>query len=592
VKEAEVITFLIIAHKRFVFWEIMKHELSEKWIRASIAGTIWAASEIVLGSFLHNLRVPFSGNILTAIGIIILVSINYTWAEKGLFWRAGLICAILKTMSPSAVIFGPMIGIIAESFLLELFVRLLGRTYPGYMFGAMAAMSWNLFQKIAKYIIFYGANIVGVYTDLLKFAQKQLNIETDIVWLPIIFLLIIYALFGLLAAIIGIRVGHKMLTQPAEVQTLNKKRTAAEPAGKKRKEIDYSVTWLIADIVLIIGSLVMLNFTSWIVSSVTITCIIVIWSLRYRRALRRISNPKFWIVFILITLITAFAFSIAQTGQNRILNGLITGIQMNFRAALIIVGFSGIGTELYSPVIRDFFSRTSFKNLPVALELSAKSLPDFIAGIPDFKTLVKNPVSIFYDVISHANNRLSEIKNKSKFIQRIFIVCGSKSEGKTAFVKGISDNLVKNNISVGGILSERIMKESVTTGYDIVDIVTGQREVFLRQNEEEWEEKIGKFSINSKGLAFGRSVLNPENQMGNKLVIIDEVGMLELDDKGWALQIRELIDAQSNHLIITARDTFTEDVRNKWGLTIACLFKVSEYDPASAAKLIIEKIGT
>jgi hypothetical protein len=49
----------------------MKHSLSEKWIKASIMGTIWAASEIVLGSFLHNLKVPFSGNILTAIGLVI-----------------------------------------------------------------------------------------------------------------------------------------------------------------------------------------------------------------------------------------------------------------------------------------------------------------------------------------------------------------------------------------------------------------------------------------------------------------------------------------------------------------------------------------
>jgi len=72
---------------------MVKPALSEKWIKASIIGTIWAASEIVLGSFLHNLKVPFCGNILTAIGIIILISMSYRWREKGLFWRAGLICA-------------------------------------------------------------------------------------------------------------------------------------------------------------------------------------------------------------------------------------------------------------------------------------------------------------------------------------------------------------------------------------------------------------------------------------------------------------------------------------------------------------------
>ncbi len=193
----------------------MKNKLSEKWIKASIIGTIWAASEIVLGSFLHNLKVPFSGNVLTAIGIIVLISISYTWKEKGLFWRAGLICAVMKTLSPSAVIFGPMIAIFTEALLLELSVRLLGRTFAGYILGAMLAMCWNLFQKIVNYIIFYGSDIVEVYSNLLRYAQKQLSIRTDIVWIPILVLLGTYALFGLIAAIIGIRVGRKILKHPA-----------------------------------------------------------------------------------------------------------------------------------------------------------------------------------------------------------------------------------------------------------------------------------------------------------------------------------------------------------------------------------------
>ena len=63
------------------------NQISEKWIKASIVGTIWAASEIVLGSFLHNLKIPFSSNVLTGIGIIILISVSYIWTEKGLFWH-------------------------------------------------------------------------------------------------------------------------------------------------------------------------------------------------------------------------------------------------------------------------------------------------------------------------------------------------------------------------------------------------------------------------------------------------------------------------------------------------------------------------
>ncbi|MGB8491964.1 MAG: hypothetical protein WCE64_12980, partial [Bacteroidales bacterium] len=434
----------------------MRYKLSEKWIKASIAGTIWAASEIVLGSFLHNLKVPFSGNILTAIGIIILVSISYIWKEKGLFWRAGLVCALMKTMSPSAVIFGPMIAIFCEALLLEFTIRLLGRNIGGYLIGSMLAMSWNLFQKIANYIIFYGTNIIGVYNNLLKLAQKQLNIQTDIAWLPIIILLILFALFGLFAGVIGILAGRKMLKQPGpDFTNIQEKSTQVVPDYAGRR-FNYSIIWLFIDVVMIVVSLLLLNYSSWIVWSLAITFMVTTWSLRYKRALRQVSNPKFWIFFVLITLITAFAFTNAQAADYSWQHGLLTGIQMNFRAAVIIVGFSVLGTELYNPVVRNYFQKTSFKNLPLALELSAESLPSFITYIPDIKSLMRNPVSILYKVISQADRRLSEIKDRNASKPGIFIVSGSVGEGKTTYTKELIDFLRKNNLNVGGIISERI----------------------------------------------------------------------------------------------------------------------------------------
>ena len=356
----------------------MTEKLSEKWIKASITGTIWAASEIVLGSFLHNLRVPFSGNILTAIGIVILISVSYIWRDRGLFWRAGLICALMKTMSPSAIIFGPMIAIFAESLLLELSVRIFGRTLAGYLLGSMLAMSWNLFQKIANYIISYGSNIVEVYNSLLKFAQRQLNIQTDIVWLPVIFLLIVFALFGLLAGIIGIITGKKMLRQPAREISFSRNNSFNGIRKNSGEDFKYSVVWLFIDIALMVGSFLLIYYTPWYMWIIVITGIVIMWSSRYKRAFRQIMRPGFWIFFVLITLLTAFAFTVAQGGGISWAEGLLTGIQMNFRAAVIITGFAVVGTELYNPVIRNFFQKTAIKNLPLALELSVESLPFFI----------------------------------------------------------------------------------------------------------------------------------------------------------------------------------------------------------------------
>jgi nucleoside-triphosphatase THEP1 len=569
----------------------MNNKLSEKWIKASITGTIWAASEIVLGSFLHNLKVPFSGNILTAIGLIILISISYTWTEKGLFWRAGLICALMKSMSPSAVIFGPMIAIFSESLLLELFVRLLGRTVAGYAVGAMFAMSWNLFQKIATYIIMYGSNIAEVYSNLLKMAQKELNIQTDIVWLPIFALLIIFALFGLLAAAIGIKVGRKMLRQPITDFTANMNKPRREVPNNHGQQFNYSIAWLFINVALITVSFILLNTTSLVIWSLAITGIIILWSLRYKRALRQLSKPRFWIFFVLITLITAFVFAKVQSGENPLRLGLLTGLQMNFRAAVIIVGFSVMGTELYNPVVRNFFLRTSFKNLPLALELSAESLPSFIANIPDFRSLIKNPVSIFYNVISQADRRLNEIKKSRTPFQNIFIVSGPVGGGKTTYTRNLVDFFRQNNIKSGGILSERVMTDSRTTGYDIVNIGTGEREAFLREDEKCGSEKIGKFTICLKGLETGNTILTSLASPEYKMVIIDEIGLLELGDKGWADSLNYLLEKSTNNILINVRDSFVDKVKSKWSLMNAITFNIKTTDYQDAGLTILEHIN-
>jgi nucleoside-triphosphatase THEP1 len=561
----------------------MDQRLSEKWIKASIAGTMWAASEIVLGSFLHNLKVPFSGNILTAIGLIILISIGHIWNERGIFWRAGLICAIMKTMSPSAVIFGPMIAIFAESLLLEASVLVLGRNMAGFALGAMLAMSWNLFHKIVSYIFYYGSNIIEVYTNLLEMARRQLRIETEIVWLPILVLLVSYALFGLFAAVIGIRVGKRMVREPVAPAGKMSNDAASNFFKGRNENFSYSVTWLVLDIILIISSFFILSYTPWYVWMTSVIIIVTIWLLRYRRALRQLSKPKFWILFVFITLVTAFVFTRAGNVQDFWRQGLLTGIQMNFRAVIIIVGFSALGTELYNPLVRSFFQRTSFRNLPLAVELSVESLPAFIATIPDFKSLVRNPVSIFHQVLSHAENRFSEIKGSKR---GMFIISGQRAQGKTTFAISLVKLLRQMNIRVAGFFSVRLMDGEVTTGYDIEDAETGKRKRFLRTGEECGAGKIGKFTICEEGLSKGHKILHSQLHGRNRLVIIDEVGMLELGGGGWSESLDLLISKSHNHLLLIARDEFIEQVTEKFGLPGPVVFDISKITSEEAAERI------
>ncbi len=68
------------------------------------------------------------------------------------------------------------------------------------------------------------------------------------------------------------------------------------------------------------------------------------------------------------------------------------------------------------------------------------------------------------------------------------------------------------------------MTDSRTTGYDIVNIGTGEREVFLREDEKCGSEKIGKFTICLKGLGNRKYNFNLSGSPEYSIVIIDEVG--------------------------------------------------------------------
>lgn len=548
-----------------------RNELSEKWIKASIIGTIWAASEIVLGSFLHNLRIPFSSNVLTAIGIVILISASYKWTEKGLFWRAGLICALMKTMSPSAIIIGPMVAIFSQSLLLELFTRVFGRNVIGFIIGAMFAMTWNLFHKIMNFIIYYGFNIVNVYSNLLKYAQKQLNTSIDLVWSPILVIAVIYCMLGLISAIIGMKVGIKLKQQASENRPVETK-PHLPVLNKGKQDFNYSVVWLLIDIGFIIAAFSLLNLTRWPVWSSSILVIVLIWVFRYKRALRQLSRPRFWVYFVLITLGTSFAISKIQSQD--MLVGLEIGIQMNFRAAIVILGFSVLGTELYNPKVRAYFAKTAFRQLPLALELAFESLPMMIASVPEFRVIVKNPVSVIYQVLSQMEHRLDEVK--LKLAKRVMIITGAIGQGKTTQSFRLVEMLNSKNIPVSGICCPRIMEGKDTVGYDIVDVAgIDSRIPFLRVDNNPDLERIGKYGIYPGALRVGNDVLRKALDDDAGVIVVDEVGKMELEGHGWAQNIDKLVGS-SAILVLAVRNTFVDDVVKKWALKNFTVFEVAE----------------
>lgn len=560
-------------------------KLSEVWLKASVLGATWAASEIILGSFLHNLHVPFKGNILTAIGLILMIAVSFKWKDKGLFWRSGLICALMKTMSPSAVIFGPMIAIFMEAVLFEFSVRLLGRSLIGFIVGSSLAMAWVLVQKVFNLIIFYGFDIVEIYEGLLKFVQKQLHLHTGIFWIPLLFLLGLYIIFGIVSALIGHKIGKDLL---------NKKRDILPEANISQPQLvnnlsehfKYSLFWLGLNFFGMIGALILISTVTmeiWLPASVLL---ILIWVLRYKRAMRQLRRPKFYISFVFITVLAALVISYLGGGEANWREGLMVGLEMNTRAAIVIVGFTVLGTELYNPVIRNFLKNTAYKDAGMALELAFETLPIVVSKLPNARAFLSNPMEVIKILISHAEERFNELKTDKK--NMVFVVAGSVAEGKTTYIEQLSEIILKKGVNSGGFYCPRILENDQTIGYDLVSVESRERFKFLTLKKSKEEEGIGKFAINLQTRVYWEKLLEKQHYDGNKVIFIDEIGKLELIGQGWRNSLARLLEQPELCIVAAVRRDFIDEVIGALQLNRHKVLDITEMNVDDAANMILE----
>jgi iron complex transport system ATP-binding protein len=134
------------------------------------------------------------------------------------------------------------------------------------------------------------------------------------------------------------------------------------------------------------------------------------------------------------------------------------------------------------------------------------------------------------------------------------------------------------------------MQGKTTVGYDIIDIKTNEREAFLRQNYTKNNLKIGRFNIHLQGLQKGIKAIKESNNPNIQIVIIDEVGVLELENNGWAKNIEELIRNSQNHVLLVIRDSFVEQVIEKWKIKNYLVFDIKEKNFTSISNTIHQMI--
>lgn len=542
---------------------IISARLSETWLKAAVVGSLWASFEIIIGSFLHNLRIPFAGTMLSFASVGLIIAFVQVWKNRGLILYAGLIAALLKSMSPSAIILGPMIGIFSEAVILELFLLLLGRNLLGYLVaGALAVLS-ALIHKIISLLVTYGFDLVIIIDQLYKYIIKQVGMEYGDPVLLIGIVMLAYMLTGIVGASLGYIAGRK--TRLLEINTHEVISLQKDKSFFTEGEARPSSPWLLLlHLVSIIACLYMLNVLPLYIAFIpaiiySVTCLYL-----YRGGMRSFRKPSFWIWFMAITMLAAVSWNAFSTGDLWSIEGLLIGLKMNMRAVVILTGFAAISRELRSPIIRTVLYHHGFANLYHAIGLAFSVLPGIIDSVPGIKKLMSEPVYSLSWIIKKATSVYPLLEEELVGQPPVIILTGQIQEGKTSYLIRMVEGLKQNKFRPHGFIARGIHEGDDRIGYDLENISNGKSRALIRKAFSPGWYRHGKYYFDPEGEMFGKGILENINSEDTDLVIIDEVGPVELKGRGWANEIEKMVTQKEFLQLWVVRKHLLKRVLRQW----------------------------
>lgn len=572
---------MVVASQQADSREVVSSEAVRLWSRAAALGSLWAAFEIVVGSALHNLRVPFAGTLMATASVFLLTAAAQVWEVRGLLWRAALVCALMKSMSPSAVLLGPMIGIFAEGVILQVTLRLLGRGWGGCAVGGALAVSYTLLHKIVALTIVYGADLVRVFTGIVQFASKVTGWQGLQPANVLLGLVAVQSAMGIVAGVAGWYVGRQV--RERGVRGIQEEQPdKAAPVRPRQGEVAFrhALPLLALWLFLLPGGLWLFGAVSPALSVPALVAVVagVMW--RYRPVARRFVHPRLWAEMLLVVVLSGLALGAAK---GDVAGGLWAGLRMAQRAVWVVALFGAIGVELTHPRLLRWLSRGRFAIVQAAVQSAFRALPTFLASIPNLKEVVRRPVatlSRLFHLVDQWQRHLGA--------RQLVILTGERGEGKTTLCLALAEQARRAGWRVGGIASPGDWRDGQREGYHVRDLMSQEERPLAQRGAQEGAIPLGAFWFHREGIAFGRGALEAALTHQVQLLIVDEVGPLELRGDGWAPLLDRLHTEGAVVMVWVVRPELVQEVRKRYPLfASAILVRARETDGESLAQRLL-----
>lgn len=528
----------------------------DSWLKAAVIGSVWASFEIVFGSFFHSLRIPFAGTFLSFFSVVLLIAFSYKWQGVSLFLKAGLIAALMRSLMPTSIILGPLIGILLEAVIFQYTINIMKRNFFSYAVVGILVMFSAILHKIVSIILIYGFDIVTILENLYFVLLKTTHINLPLNQLLLV-VVVSYTAFGVFSAFLGMRVGKSILQ--SDLNSIEvKEKWEVKNTLFNIQDFKYKTYFIFFHIVALVLTLFALEFypLQYVLPFLALYLILVI--KRYGKSMRRLAKPLFWIQLVII-LVLAILLWDDKT------KGLIVGFKMILRAILVIASLAAISVELKNPLVKSLLYKKGYSQLYAIMGLATSAVPFILKNLAVKKKSFLNPFKVLKNAVGLSEVLFREFKEHLYHNNVIYIISGETRSGKTTYLKKIIKRLKKQDTSlkIGGLIAHGIDKDGERYGFDIENVSNGNVEFLCSQKFVENNKKIGRFYFSKKGLQFGKNALTT-NLETTDLLVIDEIGYMELKGEGWFEAIEKALKYPNLNMIWVVRKRILEEVLKQW----------------------------
>jgi hypothetical protein len=178
-----------------------------------IFGALWGAVEMALGSYLHVIGAPFTGTIMTALGMVIALVGRLFVPQRGSVLMMGLVTMLLKALSIGGVVANPMIAILAESLLAEAVLLLGGSNRLVFVAAGALATFWNFIHPFFTQGILAGTGILAIYQRSLLKGADLVGLDGGAVGLILLALILVRLIAGAVAGGVAWSLGQQVLAR-------------------------------------------------------------------------------------------------------------------------------------------------------------------------------------------------------------------------------------------------------------------------------------------------------------------------------------------------------------------------------------------